>query len=282
MDLKLATVVLFVCLVFSIEACNAGHENLGDGKNIVLSADDYTSVPVDTTQWNLCPVDTSIEYVTGQFEPATDTVFTLIDREKADRSGLYLRKDTYRAFLLMDSAAREEGISLQIRSATRNFDYQKGIWERKWTGETSIENGERLNETTPDAAARASKILRYSSMPGTSRHHWGTDIDLNNFTNRYFEHGEGLRIYSWLQENAAKYGFRQPYTEKGELRPYGYNEEKWHWSFYPVSDILTKYAKAHLKDSMISGFPGSETAAELQVVEKYVLGLNPELLPHNK
>lgn len=230
-------------------------------------------------EWKLWPIDTSISYVTGDFDPAQDTVFTLIDTSKADRPGLYLRKDTYRAFLAMDSAAREEGVFLQIRSATRNFDYQKSIWERKWKGESPIENGEILSETTPDPVERALKILRYSSMPGSSRHHWGTDIDLNNFSNKYFESGEGLVIYKWLKENGPKYGFKQPYTEKGEDRPDGYNEEKWHWSFYPVSDVLTQYAAEHLKNEMIKGFLGSETAPEIDIVEKYVLGLNPELLP---
>lgn len=227
----------------------------------------------------LWPIDTSVQYLMGHFEPSNDTVFTEINIEHADRPGLYIRKDTYLAFQAMDSAAREEGIVLQVRSATRNFDYQKSIWERKWNGETPIENGEKLNETTPDPVERALKILRYSSMPGSSRHHWGTDIDLNNFTNRYFEHGEGLKIYTWLQENGPKYGFRQPYTAKDSLRPDGYNEEKWHWSFYPVSDVLTEYASRNLKDSMITGFQGAQTATEIGIVDHYVLGINRELLP---
>ncbi|NJK84501.1 MAG: M15 family metallopeptidase [Saprospiraceae bacterium] len=47
--------------------------------------------------------------------------------------------------------------------------------------------------TTPNPQERALKILKYSSMPGTSRHHWGTDIDLNSFSNSYFEQGEGKK-----------------------------------------------------------------------------------------
>ena len=236
----------------------------------------------DGKPWELEYIDTSIAYLTGKFNPETDSVFTLIDESKADRGGLYLRKDTYRAFLAMDSAARSEGIILQIRSATRNFEYQKGIWERKWNGETPVENGEKLSETTPDPVERALKILRYSAMPSASRHHWGTDIDLNNFSNSYFEKGEGLRLYQWLQKHGPEYGFRQPYTPKDAERPDGYNEEKWHWSFYPVSDILTAFAARHLKDEMITGFSGSETAPKIEVVKKYVLGINPELLPQTE
>lgn len=238
----------------------------------------YGNTTEQAKSWYLYPIDTSIRYVTGHFDPAKDSVFTLIHPRYADRSGMYLRKDAYKAFITMDSTAREDGIKLQIRSATRNFDYQKTIWEKKWSGQTPIENGERLNESTPDPVERAKKILRYSSMPGTSRHHWGTEIDLNNFTNRFFEHGEGLALYTWMQENAADFGFRQPYTKRDSLRPEGYNEEKWHWSFYPVADVLTSYAADKLKNSMITGFKGAETADEIDVVKKYVLGINPEML----
>ena len=272
--------LLVWCGLLYLAACQ--HEtNEGAKAQDVVVPPNELATSVLTWDGTIWPIDTSVQYLMGHFEPSEDTVFTEIDIDFADRTGMYLRKDTYAAFQAMDSAARADGVQLQIRSATRNFDYQKSIWERKWTGETPVENGEKLNVTTPDPVERALKILRYSSMPGSSRHHWGTDIDLNNFTNRFFEHGEGLKIYSWLEQHAATYGFRQPYTAKDSLRPEGYNEEKWHWSFYPVSDVLTEYASRKLKDSMITGFMGAETAQKIGVVQKYVLGINPELLPES-
>ena len=107
-------------------------------------------------------------------------------------------------------------------------------------------------------------------MPGSPRHHWGTDIDINNFNNSYFESGQGLKEYDWLVANAAQFGFCQPYTPKGTERPFGYNEEKWYWSYIPVAKQLTQKAATELKDEMIGGFKGSETAVEIGVVEKYV------------
>lgn len=216
----------------------------------------------------------NLDYVMGKFEPAQHEDFTKIELKYADREGMYLRKDTYAAFLKMYEAAKEEGIKLQIRSATRNFANQKRIWEGKWTGKRLIENGENLAKTTPNFKERALKILRFSSMPSTSRHHWGTDIDLNAFTNAYFEKGEGKKIYDWLQANASTYGFCQPYSPKDEKRPDGYNEEKWHWSYLPVALPLTNFAKDSLKNELISGFKGAEAAVEIGVVEKYVLGIN--------
>ena len=186
---------------------------------------------------------------------------------------MYLRKDAYEAFIEMHEAAAKQGIDLVIRSAARNFDYQKGIWERKWTGETKIESGKDASVAYPDPKERALAILRFSSMPGTSRHHWGTDIDLNAFENSWFEAGEGKAVYDFLTTHAAGYGFCQPYTEKGEKRPNGYEEEKWHWSYMPIAKILTDYAETTLRDTMIGGFLGADVADEIQVVKNYVLGI---------
>jgi len=214
------------------------------------------------------------KYVLGKFDPSDDPQFVLVNPSLADREGLYLHQDTYGAFIKMYGAAKSAGIDLQIRSATRNFDYQKGIWERKWTGETKLSTGEDASKVYPDPYARAKKILEYSSMPGTSRHHWGTDLDLNQFENSWFESGEGLKLFNWLEANAHTYGFCRPYTTKDAARPDGYNEEKWHWSYTPLAEKLTAYAEVHLKDEMITGFMGSEVADSLDVVKNYVLGIN--------
>jgi LAS superfamily LD-carboxypeptidase LdcB len=220
-----------------------------------------------------------INYIMGKFKPEAHDDFVLIDQKYADRGGLYLRKEVYEAFLNMREAAAKEGITMTIRSATRNFDYQKGIWERKWTGARHLSSGENAAQAFPNPKDRALEILKYSSMPGTSRHHWGTDMDLNAFNNEYFETGPGQKLYAWMQAHAAEYGFCQPYSPKGEVRPYGYNEEKWHWSYLPTAQPLTALAKASLSNTDIKGFEGAETAEGIDVVRKYVLGVNQECMP---
>jgi LAS superfamily LD-carboxypeptidase LdcB len=125
---------------------------------------------------------------------------------------------------------------------------------------------------------RAKKILEYSSMPGSSRHHWGTDIDLNNFENDWFETGEGLKMYQWMENHAAEYGFCQPYSKKDAQRPNGYNEEKWHWSYTPLAKKYTDAAAAGLKDSMLGGFEGAVAAKDVEIVRNYVLGINKACL----
>ena len=175
----------------------------------------------------------------------------------------------------MYDTAKSAGIDLQIRSAARNFKYQKGIWERKWRGDTKIENGKDASVAYPKPVDRARKILLYSSMPGTSRHHWGTDIDLNQFNNEWFQKGQGAILYNWLVENAGRFGFCQPYTKKDNLRPNGYEEERWHWTYMPVAQKLTALAKDSLQNEMISGFKGAETAKDVDMLQNYVLGIHP-------
>lgn len=217
------------------------------------------------------PEDISIDFIMGKFEPKNHPNFTVVESKYADRAGLYLQKETYQAFKEMYKAALQDGVKLKIRSATRNFRYQKGIWERKWTGQTKV-GGQNLAKHIVDPVKRAKKILRYSSMPGSSRHHWGTDIDLNAFENSWFSHGKGLALYQWLQNNAADYGFCQTYTPK-ETRT-GYEEEKWHWSYTPLSSQYTKFAQQYLNAEQFAGFKGAKTAKAVDIVGKYVLGIN--------
>lgn len=218
----------------------------------------------------------SLDYLMGKFDPAKDTAFIKISTQHADRDGLYMRKDAYAKFQEMHAAARADGVTLTIRSAARNFANQKRIWEGKWSGSRKLSGNVNAAKKYPEALPRALKILEFSSMPSTSRHHWGTDIDLNNFTNEYFTKGRGLEEYEWLTANAMDYGFCQVYTEKSVSGREGYNEEKWHWSYLPVSKQLTELARREMRDDLINGFKGAETAQEIGVVEKYILGISKE------
>lgn len=221
--------------------------------------------------------EAGLDYLMGKFDPAKHPDFVRVDPPYSDREGLYMRREAFEAFSTMRQAASGEGISLRIISAARSFDYQKGIWERKWTGERLVD-GQNLSQTMPDPAERAAKIMQYSAMPGASRHHWGTDIDINDLEPGYFESGKGKKEYDWLAAHAGEYGFCQVYCQKGDKRPTGYNEEAWHWSYLPLSQAFTAEAARVMKDTDIQGFKGAEAAVPLGVVKNYVLGINPECL----
>ncbi len=218
------------------------------------------------------PVDN--DYLLGKFEPASHPSFAQLKDAHATGSAKngYLRKEAYEAFIKMSDAARKEGVVLTIISATRNFEAQKRIWENKWEGRTLVENGTNLT-TVSDPKERARIILLYSSMPGTSRHHWGTDMDLNSLRNSFFDEGDGLKIYTWLTAHAAKFGFCQPYTSKADGKRTGYEEERWHWSYLPLSGVFLEEYKKSITYQDITGFAGSEVAKPMDVIKNYVEGV---------
>jgi zinc D-Ala-D-Ala carboxypeptidase len=225
---------------------------------------------------NKMSIDTivSVDFLTGKFNPAKDTSFTLVDLEYGVRSDMYLLKETYKAFIKMFYAAQHDGVKLFIISAARNFVYQKSIWEQKWSGNKLVE-GKNLATSVKDPVKRAEIILKYSSMPATSRHHWGTDVDLNSMEDKYFSTVEGKKVYDWLCVNASKYGFCHPFNAKN-IRTNGYEEEKWHWSYMPLSRIFLNQYKNKVTYANITGFSGCETAAKLEVIKNYVLSINSE------
>ena len=120
--------------------------------------------------------------------------------------GINLRKEAYESFLEMKKAAYSDGFDIKMVSSYRDFFRQRTIWERKYLAFT-----EEDGMTPLDAI---DKIIEYSTIPGTSRHHWGTDIDIiDGFPEvsgdvleaDKFEAGgpfEGLKL--WLDENSTK------------------------------------------------------------------------------
>lgn len=217
----------------------------------------------------------SVDELMGKINPAKNKHFSKIAAKYTSKKNIYMRTAAYESFEAMAASAKKENINLKIISATRPFSHQKNIWEAKWMGSRKVD-GKNLAETLKNPVLRAQKILEFSSMPGTSRHHWGTDIDLNSLQNSYFKEGKGKKIYDWLCTNAASYGFAQAYTPFGESRPYGYKEEKWHWSYTPISKEMTQQYKAKITDGTIGGFKGAEIADSLEIVKKYVLGVAPD------
>lgn len=206
------------------------------------------------------------EELLGLFDPAMHPDFVVIEPAYTSKKSISLRKEVYQAFVAMHQAAKKDGINLVILSATRNFDYQKSIWERKWKDPANS----KLNPQD-----RAKVILKYSSMPGSSRHHWGTDIDMNSLSPSYFSSGKGAKEYEWLRKNAGSFGFVQTYTSKSSGRT-GYEEEQWHWSYIPLAGSMLEAYNNVITYADFKGFLGAETAAEMRMIEDYVNGVSSE------
>ena len=134
-------------------------------------------------------------HLLGKCDFNQDTCFIIVPTQFCNRK-IYLQKEVCEKFIEMHQAAKKDSISIIINSGARNFYAQKSIWDRKWRAsnrkvkeDTSAQNIEKNKKI-------ALQILLYCSMPSTSRHHWGTDIDIHHFNgNNYFSNGKGLKEY---------------------------------------------------------------------------------------
>ncbi len=207
------------------------------------------------------------EFLVGKHNYYTDTNFVEIPAHMAYRTEMFLLDEVYAAYFEMYQAAKKEGVNLKIISASRTFEEQKWIWEDKW---------KKNKATYPADTSLAKFIMQYSAMPGTSRHHWGTEVDLNSTSDSYFATAAGAKVYKWLTDHASEYGFCQTYDSKGISRHEGYNEEKWHWSYFPIADPLLKKYEELVEYSHIQGFSGDNAAPKLDVINNYVLSISHE------
>lgn len=158
-----------------------------------------------------------------------------------------MHQKTAEAFQKMKTAALKDNISIELVSAYRSFDRQKQIFEKKYLRYTN-------QGLSPIQAIR--KIIEYSTIPGTSRHHWGTDIDIidanaprpKNVLEPQHFHGNGpfCKLKEWLNKHAETYGFHEVYTNEPNRK--GFKYEPWHFSYAPVSiPMLRAYKKLEVK-----------------------------------
>jgi LAS superfamily LD-carboxypeptidase LdcB len=149
------------------------------------------------------------------------------------------------ALVDMRAAAADAGLDLWPVSSFRSFEQQLAIWNGKFRGQRPLlDRAEQpLDPASLDENALVESILLWSALPGASRHHWGTDLDvidraaLNEGTRPRLQRSEYQRggvfeaLNDWLEDHAAGFGFFRPYDrDRGGVQP-----EPWHLSFAPIS-----------------------------------------------
>jgi LAS superfamily LD-carboxypeptidase LdcB len=163
----------------------------------------------------------------------------------ADPSGA-LHVHAVAAFMQLRRAAAADGFDPAPVSTFRDFARQLAIWNRKWSGEVPLNDpaGNPIDPTRLSAAERVDAILHWSALPGASRHHWGTDLDLIDrralpagyrvqlVRSEYTGPGPFAPLAEWLEANASRFGFFRPF--RGILS--GVQPEPWHFSFAPVAE----------------------------------------------
>jgi LAS superfamily LD-carboxypeptidase LdcB len=149
------------------------------------------------------------------------------------------------ALLALRAAAARAGLDLTPVSSFRSFEQQLGIWNAKYHGQRPLldRDAQPLVAAELDEASRVAAILTWSALPGASRHHWGTEIDVIDraalaegerthlMPADYAADGRFAALGAWLQEHAADHGFYWPYDrDRGGVQP-----EPWHLSFAPLA-----------------------------------------------
>lgn len=202
------------------------------------------------------------QIVTG----STDTHLVSLDQSQIGNVIQSIHKQVVNPFFDLQNAAQNAGFELKICSAYRSFDRQLQIWNGKLSGMRPIMDpfGKPINIQKLSPWQKIQAILRWSALPGASRHHWGTDFDIydasampENYQIQLIPEevqGNGLfaPMHNWLDSylESGKTDFYRPYkTDKGGIAP-----ERWHLSYRPLADkyaeILTReLLAARLKNS---------------------------------
>ncbi|MCP9267044.1 M15 family metallopeptidase [Xenorhabdus sp. XENO-1] len=169
---------------------------------------------------------------------STDHLVTLAGNHR-------LQFNATKAFLAMQRDAAKAGFKLQPASSFRDFARQQTIWNEKFRGQRPVldDNSQPLDITKMTEGEICEAILRWSALPGASRHHWGTELDIYDpfllpqgkkllLEPWEYENGGYFEPLSdWLTENMSIYDFYRPFNRHSS----GVAYEPWHISFWPLS-----------------------------------------------
>ncbi len=161
-------------------------------------------------------------------------------------SSQQLHPEALESFRRLRQDARKAGFEPKVVSGFRDFERQRAIWDAKVSGRRALLDSDgrplELAKLSPQQLVFA--ILRWSALPGGSRHHWGTDfdvIDANAVDATYRPQltpqevaADGVfgPFHAWLDrciDSGKSYGLFRPYAEDhGGVAP-----ERWHLSYAP-------------------------------------------------
>ena len=192
-----------------------------------------------------------------------------------------MQEEVYMAYKHMRKAAAKAGIDIKVVSAHRSYNRQREIWNAKYR---------KLISQGLSAKDAIQEIITFSTLPGTSRHHWGTDIDIIDNANpqsgdvllakKFYGDGPSSALRSWMNQNAADYGFLEVYTDHPNRK--GFAHEPWHYTYHSLSkaylEILINYAISEIaKDEQLLGREFLDAEFFTNYTAEHLLDINPTL-----
>lgn len=168
-------------------------------------------VDPETDMWNLIVVNSTREF-SSDYEPTLDEIFD---------TGYYLDYRVTPYYEQMYTDALADGVTLTPFSAYRSYARQ----ESNYNARIALYMTD-YNMSEEEAIAATSEVIL---PPGTSEHNLGIAIDIV-CVEEYFEDTDE---FTWLMDNAYKYGFILRYREdKSDVT--GVIYEPWHWRYVGV------------------------------------------------
>lgn len=200
-----------------------------------------------------------------------------------------VHQDLINPLRALEAEARNAGFQFQVVSAFRNFQKQIDIWNAKTEGKLPVldEHGVPLSTQKLASHELMEAILKWSALPGTSRHHWGTDLDVIDGAG--LKPGERVRLvpeefsgngpfaafHLWLDQHLSRFGFFRPYrTDRGGVSP-----ERWHISYAPLAE---KFLESLTEDMVAQALEKSTLILKKEALENlgsifqnYVKNIDP-------
>jgi len=185
--------------------------------------------------------------------------------EQLEEPRVALHRQVVKPFQALRAAAAEQGLDVMPFSAFRDFQQQVEIWNRKFRGERPLydRDGNVRDYAALSEEQIVEAILVWSAVPGASRHHWGSEIDIYDraalpegyrvrlLPEEYAPGGVFERLADWLADNLERFDFFRPYDrDRGGVYP-----EPWHISYAPVASRAQQALTADVIAEALHGAP---------------------------
>jgi len=170
--------------------------------------------------------------------------------------GAMIHRDCKPHWLALCDQAKQAGFDLAIASGYRSYQRQLSIWNDKAQGKRQVldKHEQPVDMASLSDTEKLFTLLTWSALPGASRHHWGSEIDIyerSRLPRDYVlqltlqetqPHGVMADFYDWLNKQFAFggqqkvqssfCGFERPYFKNSQL---DLAEEPWHLSCVSVA-----------------------------------------------
>lgn len=212
----------------SVEAVLPGIEEfLLDNEHLPSEADEILAHSV------------SDAFLTGESKPGDDDVKVRAEIQARVSKDFAKLQSSYKTWLAGEPATKKKLMAagagtLTNKSDFRSFSKQGGIvsGELKARKITTKSTDQEIKDAILD-------IMTTRSIPGFSRHAWGTEIDVIDPTAKRWKPGGDLEdAIPFLAREAPKFGFFHPYSDAGKRPAPHYEDEPWHISYWRIADVL--------------------------------------------